>query len=596
MALQALSTSFLPSSFHHNQSPLLFFRHLRSSSSAATSSTTSSAQFVTCASKIEVQAIGRHSANWQPSVWDYDYLQSLSVNYKEDKCSEEVQRLKKEVKGLFDGEMNQVAKLKFIDVVQRLGLGYRFETEIKNALSSIYNNTEDAQLSDNLDVVSLRFRLLRQHGYNTPQDVFQRFMSKTGTFNESLNEDVKGLLGLYEASFHGLEGETILDEAWTFASKHLKDLNLNEISTNLASHVSHALHLPIHWRLNRLEARWFIDMYKKQQDMIPSLLRLAKLDFNLVQSVYRKEVSNLARWWVELGVNKMTFCRDRIVESYFWSNSMVFEPQHTAYREMNGKLASMVVLIDDVYDIYGTPEELELLTDFIVRWDITDIDRLPPIIRDSFMAMYNTTNEIGYWTMRERGINPIPYLRKVWAEECKAYLKEVHWRSKGIKPTLKEYIDVATNSSGGVVLMLPSYFLTTDKLTEEGLDYVSKIPSIMRCSSKMLRLINDLSTSSHEVARGDNLKALECYMNETGASEEAAREHIMHMVREAWKWMNRAVFEDYRIPGLGPFLGACVNTARICHTFYGCGDGFGQPSNITKDSLASAIYDPVPLD
>ncbi|XP_039173290.1 monoterpene synthase-like [Eucalyptus grandis] len=515
---------------------------------------------------------------------------------QEDKCSEEVQRLKKEVKGLFDKEMNQVAKLKFIDMVQRLGLAYQFETEIKNALSSIYKNTEDAQLSDNLDVVSLRFWLLRQHGYNIPQDVFQRFMSKTGTFNESLNEDVMGLLGLYEASFHGLEGETIIDEAWTFASKHLKDLNLNEIPTNLASHVSHALDMPIHWRPNRLEARWFIDMYKKQEDMIPSLLRLAKLDFNLVQSVYRKEVSNLTRWWVELGVNKMTFCRDRIVESYFWSNSMVFEPLHTAYREINGKLASMVILIDDVYDIYGMPEELELLTDFIVRWDITDIDRLPPIIRDSFMTMYNTTNEIGYWTMRERGINPIPYLRRVWADQCMAYLKEVHWRSKGIKPTLKEYIDVATSSSGELVLLLPSYFLTTDKLTEEGLDYVSKIPSIMRCSCKMTRLLNDFSTSSHEVARGDNLKALECYMNETGASEEAAREHIMHMVREAWKWMNRAVFEDYRIPRLGPFLGACVNTARICHTFYGCGDGFGQPSNDTKDYLASAIYEPVPLD
>jgi len=123
-----------------------------------------------------------------------------------------------------------------------------------------------------------------------------------GTFNESLNEDVKGLLGLYEASFHGLEGETILDEAWTFASKHLKDLNLNEIPTNLASHASHALDMPIHWRLNRLEARWFIDMYKKQQDMIPSLLRLAKLDFNLVQSIYKKEVSSLAKNTINLAV------------------------------------------------------------------------------------------------------------------------------------------------------------------------------------------------------------------------------------------------------------------------------------------------------
>ncbi|KAL3754484.1 hypothetical protein ACJRO7_001682, partial [Eucalyptus globulus] len=87
----------------------------------------------------------------------------------EDKYSKEAQRLKKEVKGLIDREMNSVAKLEFIDVVQRLGLGYQFETEIKNALSSIYNNTEDAQLLDDLYAVSLRFRLLRQHGFNISQ-------------------------------------------------------------------------------------------------------------------------------------------------------------------------------------------------------------------------------------------------------------------------------------------------------------------------------------------------------------------------------------------------------------------------------------------
>ncbi|KAI3441985.1 uncharacterized protein J3R85_001561 [Psidium guajava] len=126
-------------------------------------------------------------------------------------------------------------------------------------------------------------------------------MNRAGTFIESLNKNVKGLLNLYEASFHGLEGEAIVDEAWNFASKHLKDLNVDEVPTNLASHVNHALDMPIHWRPNRLEARWFMDMYEKQQDMIPSLLQFAKLDFNLVQSIHRKEVSNLARWWVELG-------------------------------------------------------------------------------------------------------------------------------------------------------------------------------------------------------------------------------------------------------------------------------------------------------
>jgi len=54
--------------------------------------------------------------------------------------------LKEEIRGLFNREMNQVAKLEFIDAVQRLGLGYHFETETKNALSSIYDNAGYAQL------------------------------------------------------------------------------------------------------------------------------------------------------------------------------------------------------------------------------------------------------------------------------------------------------------------------------------------------------------------------------------------------------------------------------------------------------------------
>ncbi|XP_048127386.1 (+)-alpha-terpineol synthase-like [Rhodamnia argentea] len=593
MALPALFTSFLPSSTRHSQPSPSFFRHPRSS---FPSSASSGARSVTCSSIVKDQEIVRRSANWKPNMWDYGFLQSLSVDCTEDNYTEQVQRFKEDVEGLFDREMNQVAKFEFIDAVQRLGLGYHFEMEIKNALSSIDNAIEDAQVLNGLYTASLRFRLLGQHGYNVPQDVFRKFMNKTGTFDESLSMDVNGLLGLYEASFHGLEGETILDEARNFASKHLKDLNLDKLPAILASHVSHALDMPIHWRPNRLEARWFMDMYEKQQDMIPSLLRLAKLDFNLVQSVHKKEVSNMARWWVDLGANKMTFFRDRLVEHYFWNCAMVFEPQYTTYREMTTKLTCMVTLIDDVYDVYGTLEELELLTNFIVRWDITDIDKLPPIIRDSYMALYNTTNEIGYWTMRELGINTIPYMRKVWADECEAYIKEARWYNKGIKPTMKEYINNAVDSIGGLIMLLGSYFLTTDELMEEGLDYVSNIPSVMHCSAKILRLNNDLSTSSYELARGDNFKALECFMNETSASEEAAREHIRHLVHETWKRMNKGMFEDYPFPGFGPFLGACLNLARASQCFYQYGDGHGLPDHETKKHLVSALFEPVPLD
>ncbi|KAF7850002.1 hypothetical protein BT93_L0029 [Corymbia citriodora subsp. variegata] len=85
-------------------------------------------------------------------------------------------------------------------------------------------------------------------------------------------------------------------------------------------------------------------------------------------------------------------------------------------------------------------------------------------------------------------------------------------------------------------------------------------------------------------------------MNETGASEEAAREHIRHLVRETWKKMNGEVFEDYPLSGFGPFLGACLNLARASHCFYEYGDGHGLPGHHTKDHLVSTIFESVPLD
>lgn len=74
MALHALFTSFVPSSISHNQPSPSFVRHPCCSSSAG-------AKSATCALTIENQEIVRRSANWKPNVWDYGFLQSLTVDY-----------------------------------------------------------------------------------------------------------------------------------------------------------------------------------------------------------------------------------------------------------------------------------------------------------------------------------------------------------------------------------------------------------------------------------------------------------------------------------------------------------------------------------
>lgn len=124
--------------------------------------------------------------------------------------------------------------------------------------------------------------------------MFESFKDQEGRFKEVISGDVQGMLSLYEASYLGFEGENVLDEARAFAVPHLKNLR-EGTSSRLAEKVNHALELPYHRRLHRLEARWFIKTYEEKEAHDGLLLELAKLEFNRVQSLYRKEVQELSR-------------------------------------------------------------------------------------------------------------------------------------------------------------------------------------------------------------------------------------------------------------------------------------------------------------
>ena len=127
--------------------------------------------------------------------------------------------------------------------------------------------------------------------------MFSDFIENDGNFKTWIRDDFKGLLNLYEASFIMVEGETILEIARDFTAKHLKEnLELiNIIDQTLGVQVHRALELPFHWRMPRIEARWFIDAYEKNQDMDPVLLEFAKLDFNMVQALHQEEIKQLSR-------------------------------------------------------------------------------------------------------------------------------------------------------------------------------------------------------------------------------------------------------------------------------------------------------------
>ncbi|KDO36287.1 hypothetical protein CISIN_1g042821mg, partial [Citrus sinensis] len=80
------------------------------------------------------------------------------------------EELKGKVKTTIKYATEPLDQLEQIDNLQRLGLAYHFQTEIRNILHGIYNNNKDDNWRNkNVYAASVEFRLLRQHGYNVSQ-------------------------------------------------------------------------------------------------------------------------------------------------------------------------------------------------------------------------------------------------------------------------------------------------------------------------------------------------------------------------------------------------------------------------------------------
>jgi len=131
------------------------------------------------------------------------------------------------------------------------------------------------------------------------------------------------------------------------------------------------------------------------------------------------------RWWKDLNFSReLPFIRDRVVECYFWILGAYFEPEYLLARKITTKVIVMTSTIDDIYDVYGTLEELELfsdaierltLTHFLIlysslcyitwksqftrvyllyRWDIDAIDQLPEYMKMCYRALLDVYSEM----------------------------------------------------------------------------------------------------------------------------------------------------------------------------------------------------------
>ncbi|XP_058078575.1 beta-cubebene synthase-like [Magnolia sinica] len=77
------------------------------------------------------------------------------------------EELKEQVKSMLSDVNDCLQELNLINEIQRLGVAYHFEAEIKDALHKMYDaHINGNDVSDDLHATALWFRLLRQQGCN----------------------------------------------------------------------------------------------------------------------------------------------------------------------------------------------------------------------------------------------------------------------------------------------------------------------------------------------------------------------------------------------------------------------------------------------
>lgn len=449
-----------------------------------------------------------------------------------------------------------------IDHLKRLCIDHYFKDEIDEAMKECL----DLVHSDDLLDATLSLRLLREAEYDvSADDVLGKFFDHNGDFSLDHSKDTKGLLSLQDIS-HLNMGEESLYKAKVFSRKHLTTA-IEHLEPNLARYVRQSLDHPYHVSLMQYKARHHLSYMQSSSTRNTRMQELALAEFQLNKLLHQREMQEIKRWWMGLGLaQEIPATRDQILKWYMFPLTILQGQSFSRYRIEITKIIAIVSIVDDIFDVIATQEELTRFTEAIKMWDVAAADSLPSYMRSCYNALYTITNDIADIVEREHGSSPMEHLKKSWIMLFDAFLVEAKWLSADQVPSLDEYLSNGVITTGGPLALVHLFSMLGHDASNGSANLAAdQIPPIISCPSKILRLWDDMGSAKDEAQEGLDGSYKELYLKENPGGD--AEGHMLALIEREWEELNRECFSRRSYP---PSLTRIsLNLARMVSVLFG---------------------------
>ncbi|KAK2979466.1 hypothetical protein RJ640_026364 [Escallonia rubra] len=482
------------------------------------------------------------------------------------------------------------------------------------------------------------FRLLRMHGYEVGSELvmYSRVWTLFGLYEDVKKEkgslivvvdalsefvdeeyffstvgmqytNTSTILELYKAAqIRIFQREPILEKIHEWTRNFLNNELLNRAiyDERLRNEVEYALEFSIH-NADRVEHRRSIDLYDVDNfAMLKTshrcsnidngvILALAVEDFNSCQAIHREELQLLEKWVKDTRMDQLGFDWHILYSSHFVVASVHFSPELADARMAWSKISIIGTILDDMFDIDGTRQELLNIIELVEKWDeYSSVGYNSERNKILFSALYDTiNNDLAPKAFAKQGRCINVQVQNL--EMIKCMLKEVDWWTENLAPGIDEYIFNGTATVGcGIYSTI--YFFLGPELAENVLSS-QEYANLYYYIGRVVRPLNDYRSDEREsVERKLNLCSLLVNQSNGSLAEEDAKDEVRHIIESSRREVLRMMLQTHGSLVPKAVKESVWKLSKLCHYLYARGDEFRTPGS-GKDDINRIFYEPINL-